>query len=110
MSILSPCKNEEKFSYEAFISYTDHKFLSELNSAGGLSQTLVNNFEKRKIIKRVVSITKDETEEMGLTKADVDILESSIAGKLEIDKSEIFMNLPPLKVVPTRRWNTRLRK
>ena len=93
--------NEEKFSYEAFISYTDHKFLSELNSAGGLSKTLVNNFEKRKIIKRVVSITKDETEEMGLTRADIDTMESSIAGKLDIDKSEIFMDIPPLKVVPT---------
>mgnify|MGYP001161301876 FL=1 len=93
--------NEEKFSYEDFISYTDHKFLSELNSAGGLSKTLVNNFEKRKIIKRVVSITKDETEEMGLTRADIDTMESSIAGKLDIDKSEIFMDIPPLKVVPT---------
>ena len=64
--------DENIFSYDAFISYTDHKFLSELNSAGGLSKKLVNNFEKRHIIKRVVSITKDETEEMGITKSDID--------------------------------------
>jgi len=92
--------NEDTFSYDAFISYTDHKFLSELNLAGGLSKKLVNNFEKRHIIKRVISITKDETEEMGITKSDIDTLESSIAGKLDIDSSEIFMDLPPLKVVP----------
>ena len=91
--------NGDNFSYDAFISYTDHKFLSELNSAGGLSKKLVNNFEKRNIIKRVVSITKDETEEMGITKSDVENLESSIAEKLDISNSEIFMDLPPLKVV-----------
>ena len=34
------------------------------------------------------------------TKVDIDAIESSIAGKLEIDSSEIFMDLPPLKVVP----------
>ena len=60
--------NGSHFSYDEFISYTDHKFLSELNLAGGLSKKLVNNFEKRHIIKRAVSITKDKTEEMGITK------------------------------------------
>ena len=91
--------NENNFSYNDFISYTDHKFLSELNLAGGVSKKLVNNFENREIIKRVVSITKDETEEMGITKSDVEDLELAIAEKLEIHTSEIFMDLPPLKVV-----------
>ncbi|MDC0243291.1 HD domain-containing protein [Marine Group III euryarchaeote] len=88
------------FSYEEFTSYTDHTFLSKLNLAGGLSKNLVNDFEKRRIIKRAVSITKDETEEMGITKSDIETLENSIAGKLDIESSEIFMDLPPLKVVP----------
>ena len=92
--------NGSHFSYDEFISYTDHKFLSELNLAGGLSKKLVNNFEKRHIIKRAVSITKDKTEEMGITKSDIEALETSIASKLDIDSSEIFMDLPPLKVVP----------
>lgn len=91
--------NQDIFSYDEFISYTDHKFLSKLNLAGGLSKKLVNNFENRKIIKRVISLTKDETEEMGITKSDVENLESSIAEKLDISNSEIFMDLPPLKVV-----------
>ena len=92
--------NADNFSYEEFVSYTDHKFLSELNLAGGLSEKLVNNFEKRHIIKRAVSITKDKTEEMGITKSDIETLEASIASKLDINSSEIFMDLPPLKVVP----------
>ena len=92
--------NGSHFSYDEFISYTDHKFLSELNLAGGLSKKLVDKFEKRHIIKRAVSITKDKTEEMGITKSDIEALETSIANKLDIDSSEIFMDLPPLKVVP----------
>ena len=70
------------FSYESFVSYTDHKFLSELDSAGGISKSLVNDFENRKITKRVVSITKDETENKGITKSDVEDLEISISSKL----------------------------
>ena len=88
------------FSYESFVSFTDHKFLSELDSAGDLSKKLVNDFENRRITKRVVSLTKDETEEMGISKSDVETLESSIAEKLDIETSEIFMDLPPFKVVP----------
>ena len=88
------------FTYDSFVSFTDHKFLSELNLAGGLPQKLVNDFEKRNITKRVVSITKDKTEEMGISKSDVEDLELSIAQKLDIDSSQIFMDLPPLKVVP----------
>ena len=88
------------FTYDSFVSFTDHKFLSELNSAGGLSQKLVNDFEKRHITKRVLSITKDKTEELGITNADVADIELSIAQKLNIDSSEVFMDLPPSKVVP----------
>jgi len=88
------------FSYESFVSYTDHKFLSELDSAGGISKSLVNDFENRKITKRVVSITKDETENKGITKSDIEDLEISISSKLGIDSSKVFMDLPPLKVVP----------
>ena len=92
--------DSDAFTYDSFVSFTDHKFLSELNSAGGLSQKLVSDFEKRNITKRVVSITKDKTEEMGISKSDVEDLELSIAQKLDIDSSQIFMDLPPLKVVP----------
>tara|TARA_B100002019_G_C21272907_1_gene603444 strand:+ start:3165 stop:4226 length:1062 start_codon:yes stop_codon:yes gene_type:complete len=88
------------FSYESFVSYTDHKFLSELDSAGGISKSLVNDFENRKITKRVVSITKDETENKGINKSDIEDLEISISSKLGIDPSKVFMDLPPLKVVP----------
>ena len=90
----------DRFSYESFVSFTDHKFLTELDSAGNLSKKLVNDFENRRITKRVVSLTKDETEEMGISKSDVETLESSIAEKLDIEPSEIFMDLPPFKVVP----------
>tara|TARA_B100001113_G_scaffold62498_1_gene47653 strand:+ start:1346 stop:2620 length:1275 start_codon:yes stop_codon:yes gene_type:complete len=93
--------DKDSFSYDSFVSFTDHKFLSELNLSGGLSKKLVNDFEKRRITKRVVSLTKDKTEEMGISKSDVEDLESSIAEKLDIKPSEIFMDLPPLKVVPT---------
>ena len=65
-----------------------------------MPQKLVNDFEKRNITKRVVSITKDKTEEMGISKSDVEDLELSIAQKLDIDSAQIFMDLPPLKVVP----------
>ena len=92
--------DDDVFTYDSFVSFTDHKFLSELNLAGGLPQKLVNDFEKRNITKRVVSITKDKTEEMGISKSDVEDLELSIAQKLDIDSSQIFMDLPPLKVVP----------
>ena len=92
--------DSDAFTYDSFVSFTDHKFLSELNSAGGLSQKLVSDFEKRNITKRVVSITIDKTEEMGISKSDVEDLELSIALKLDIDSSQIFMDLPPLKVVP----------
>ena len=92
--------DNDVFTYDSFVSFTDHKFLSELNLAGGLSQKLVNDFEKRNITKRVVSITKDKTEEMGISNSDVEDLELSIAQKLDIDSSQIFMDLPPLKVVP----------
>ena len=92
--------DNEIFTYDSFVSFTDHKFLSELNSAGGLSQKLVNDFEKRHITKRVVSITKDKTEEMGITNVDVADIELSIAQKLNIDSSEVFVDLPPSKVVP----------
>tara|TARA_B100000424_G_scaffold119979_1_gene90637 strand:+ start:2787 stop:3959 length:1173 start_codon:yes stop_codon:yes gene_type:complete len=92
--------DNDVFTYDSFVSFTDHKFLSELNLAGGLPQKLVNDFEKRNITKRVVSITKDKTEEMGISNSDVEDLELSIAQKLDIDSSQIFMDLPPLKVVP----------
>ena len=93
--------DRDKFTYDEFISYTDHTFLSELNLAGGLSKKLVNNFEQRNITKRVVSITKDKTEQIGIRTTDVEDFESSIAAKLDLDVSEIYIDLPPLKVVPT---------
>jgi HD superfamily phosphohydrolase len=88
------------FSINDFVNFTDHKFLSELDKADGLPSKLCNNFENRKIVKRAVSITKEQTELSGLKKSKKKSYEASIASKLEIDNSEIYVDIPPFSVMP----------
>ena len=88
------------FSINDFVNFTDHKFLSELDKADGLPSKLCNNFENRKIVKRAVSITKEQTELSGLEKSKKKSYEASIASKLEIDNSEIYVDIPPFSVMP----------
>ena len=88
------------FSINDFVNFTDHKFLSELDKADGLPSKLANNFENRKIVKRAVSITKEQTELSGLEKSKKKDYEASIASKLEIDNSEIYVDIPSFSVMP----------
>ena len=88
------------FSINDFVNFTDHKFLSELDKADGLPSKLCNNFENRKIVKRAVSITKEQTELSGLEKSKKKSYEASIASKLEIDNSEIYVDIPSFSVMP----------
>ena len=88
------------FSTDDFVTFTDHKFLSELNKAGGLSRKLCNNFENRKIVKKVVSITKEQIELSGLQRSKRKDYEASISSKLGIDSSEIYVDIPKFSVMP----------
>jgi|TARA_B110000263_G_scaffold249489_1_gene267237 HD superfamily phosphohydrolase len=89
-----------KFSINDFVTFTDHKFLSELNEAGSLSSKLCSNFENRKIVKRAVSITKEQIEFSGLEKSKKKEYEASIASKVGIDNSEIYVDIPSFSVMP----------
>jgi uncharacterized protein len=88
------------FSINDFVTFTDHKFLSELNKSGGLSHVLCNDFENRKIVKRAVSITKEQMELSGLEKSKKKDYEDSIASKLGIDSSKIYVDIPKFSVMP----------
>ena len=83
-----------------FTNFTDHKLLSELDCAGDSSQKIVKDFENRKIAKRAISITKEEAESSGLEKSNIDEYEASIAAKLGISQTEIYVDLPPFSVLP----------
>ena len=83
-----------------FTTFTDHKLLSELNCAGDLSQKIVKDFENRKIAKRAVSITKEQAESSGLEKSNIEEYEASIATKLGVSQTEIYVDLPPFSVLP----------
>ena len=89
-----------QFTKEEFANFTDHKFLSELNNANGLPQKIVRDFENRIIVKRGVSITKDQAESSGLNKSERPAYEERIASELGIDSSDIYVDIPPLTVVP----------
>ena len=89
-----------KIDIDEFTMFTDHKLLSELEKAGGLSQEIVRNFEKRNIVKRAVSITKEQAESSGLDKSKRSEYEGSIASKLGIPSSEIYVDIPPFSVLP----------
>jgi len=89
-----------EFTRDEFANFTDHKFLSELNNAQGLPQKIVNDFENRRIVKRGVSITKDQAESSGLNKAERLGYEQRIASELGLDSSDIYVDIPPLTVVP----------
>jgi len=89
-----------QFTKEEFANFTDHRFLSELNNAKGLPQRIVSDFENRRIVKRGVSITKDQAESSGLNKSERLDYEERIASELGIDNSDIYVDIPPLTVVP----------
>ena len=88
------------FTKEDFINFTDHKLLSELDKAGGLSKEIENNFENRNIAKRALSLTKEQAENSGLEKSKRSQYEVDIASKLGVSASEIYVDIPPLPVVP----------
>jgi len=89
-----------KIAKEDFTKFTDHKLLSELEKAGGLSREIANNFENRKIVKRALSLTKEQVESSGLEKSKRGQYEADIASKLDVDPSEIYIDIPPFSVVP----------
>ncbi len=91
--------SSNKFTYDDFATFTDHKFLSELDRAGGFPQKTVKDFENRRIVKLAVSITKKQAEDSGLNRSSKEEYENSIAAKLGLDASDIYVDLPPLSVV-----------
>ena len=91
----------EDFTVEEFENFTDHQFLSRLSMSNDFSKGVVDDFEKRNIVKRSVSFTKEESENSGLNSSSRDEYETSIATKVGIDKSEIYVDLPPSTVVPS---------
>ena len=95
----SAIKSNE-FTSEEFANFTDHEFLSELDNAKGLPQRIVNDFENRRIVKRGISITKEQAEISGLKKSEKSHYEESISSELGLDSSEIYVDIPPLTVVP----------
>ena len=60
----------------------------------------MNNFEKRKIVKRALSLTKEQAESSGLEKSKRGQYEAEIASKLGVNASEIYVDIPPFSVVP----------
>lgn len=90
----------DKITKEDFVNFTDHKLLSELDKTGGLSKKIVNNFEKRNIVKGALSLTKEQAESSGLEKSKRGQYEAEIASKLGINASEIYVDIPPFSVVP----------
>ena len=90
----------DSFSINDFVNFTDHKFLSELNNTGGLSRKISSNFENRRIVKRAVSMTKEQVELSGLKKSQKADYEESISSELGIDSSEIYVDIPPFSVMP----------
>jgi len=89
------------FTLNDFENFTDHQFLSELKTANSFSKKVVNNFEQRKIPKRIISFTKEQSESSGLQKSQKEEYELSIASKLNLDKSDIYVDIPPSTVMPT---------
>ena len=92
--------SSNKFTSQDFTTFTDHQFLSELDRAGGFPQKTVKDFENRRIVKSAVSITKKQAEDSGLNRSSKEEYENSIAAKLGLDASDIYVDLPPLSVVP----------
>ena len=71
-----------------------------MDCAGGLSQQIVKDFENRKIVKSGISITREQAESLGLDKSHREEYEISIATKLGVPSTEIYVDLPPLSVLP----------
>jgi len=92
--------SSNKITKEDFVNFTDHKLLSELDKAGGLSKEIANNFENRSIVKEALSLTKEQAESSGLEKSNRGQYEAEIASKLGIPASDIYVDIPPFSVVP----------
>ena len=92
--------SSNKFTSQDFTTFTDHQFLSELDRAGGFPQKIVKDFENRRIVKSALSITKKQAEDSGLNRSSKEEYENSIATNLGLDTSDIYVDLPPLSVVP----------
>ena len=92
--------SSDKISIDEFTTFTDHKLLSELDKSGGLSQQIIKDFENRNIVKRAVSITKEQAESSGLEKSNRSEYEVSIASKLDVSPSEIYVDIPSFSVLP----------
>ena len=92
--------SSNKFTSQDFTTFTDHQFLSELDRAGGFPQKTVKDFENRRIVKSAVSITKKQAEDSDLNRSSKEEYENSIASNLGLDASDIYVDLPPLSVVP----------
>ena len=92
--------SSNKIEIDDFTTFTDHKLLSELDKSGGLSKKIVKDFENRNIAKRAVSITKEQAESSGIEKSGRKEYEASIASKLDISPSEIYVDIPSFSVLP----------
>ena len=88
------------FSSEAFSRFTDHQLLSELKISGGISERITNDFENRRIVKNSISITKDQSEASGLHASERTSYEEAIAEELDVESSSIYVDIPPLTVLP----------
>ena len=93
--------SSEEFTVEEFENFTDHQFLSRLSMSNDFSKGVVDDFEKRNIVKRSISFTKEESENSGLNDSSRDEYETAIATKVGLDKSEIYVDIPPSTVVPS---------
>ena len=93
--------SSEDFTVEEFENFTDHQFLSRLSMSNDFSKGVVDDFEKRNIVKRSISFTKEESENSGLNDSSRDEYETAIATKVGLDKSEIYVDIPPSTVVPS---------
>ena len=74
--------------------------MSTLERLGGKFEQIVKDFENRKIIKPALSITKEQAEVSGLEKSNRKEYEMSIADKLGVSQTEIYVDLPKFSVLP----------
>ena len=102
--MLARCTNHAiesgKMNVSDFTKFTDHKLMSTLERLGGKFEQIVKDFEKRKIIKSALSITKEQAEASGLEKSNRKEYEMSIADKLGVSRTEIYVDLPKFSVLP----------
>ena len=93
--------SSDTFTVGEFEHFTDHQLLSELSRSTEFCKEVVDNFEKRNVPKRAISFTKEQSESSGLSKSQSEEYEAAISSKLKIDKSKIYVDIPPSTVVPS---------